>query len=136
MCLIEIFDHFEQAGGCRLSWPGGLSHLNGRTGTPRSLWGCFDTKTCISFVNSRYARATVRRECVRRNLQFRRVKQTQRFCKKRTCHHGMAGVHTIPHRHKPPVVSVLREPSNCYDEPRVATTPTFALPTFVPGCVA
>ena len=47
------FDHFEQAGGCRLSWPGGLSHLNGRTGTPRSLWGCFDTKTCISFVNSR-----------------------------------------------------------------------------------
>ena len=54
MCLIEIFDHFEQAGGCRLSWPGGLSHLNGRTGTPRSLWGCFDTKTCISFVNSRY----------------------------------------------------------------------------------
>jgi hypothetical protein len=53
MCLIEIFDHFEQAGGCRLSCPGGLCHLNGRKGTPRSLWGCFDTKTCISFVNSR-----------------------------------------------------------------------------------
>ena len=45
MCLIEIFDHLEQAGDCRLSWPGGLSHLNGRTGTPRSFWGCFDTKT-------------------------------------------------------------------------------------------